>query len=96
VPLVDVMGAEALRDMVERQRARGGEVLLTSLQPAARSMLARTGVLAVLGEHNIFWNAVEATVVAHGRHAQTGCQHCAGMEPLAVYDESHFATPERI
>jgi SulP family sulfate permease len=87
VPIVDVMGIHALEHLIHRQRARNGDVLLTSLQPAVRRMMERAGLIEVLGEQNIYWNAVEATVVAHARHAATGCRHCSGLAALTINDE---------
>ncbi len=91
VPMVDVMGVEALEHLVRDQRARGGDVYLTSLHPAVRTMLGRTGFLDLLGEANIFWNAVEATVAAHNRHAAQGCPHCQGLPEVAVHDQPRRA-----
>jgi hypothetical protein len=68
----------ALERLVERQRARGGDVVLTSVQPAVRRML-RTGLIELIGEDNIYWSAVEAIVAAHNAHAATDCVYCRGL-----------------
>jgi len=60
VPLVDAMGAKALREVVEEQRRRGGTVALSGVQPSVRAMLERTGLVALVGPENIFWSADQA------------------------------------
>jgi SulP family sulfate permease len=67
VPLIDAMGAQALAQIVEEQRGRGGEVCFSGLQPAVREMFARTGLLDTIGEQNIFWSADQAIVALHGQ-----------------------------
>jgi sulfate permease, SulP family len=67
VPMVDAMGAQALAQILEEQRGRGGDVCLSGVQPAVRAMLARTGLLDQIGEGNIFWSADQAIVALHGR-----------------------------
>src|SRR3954469_11667434 len=57
VPLIDAMGSQALAQIVEEQRRRGGTVCFSSLQPAVREMFGRTGLLKTIGEENIFWGA---------------------------------------
>ena len=66
VPLVDAMGAQALGQIVEEQRARGGEVCFSGVQPAVREMLERTGLLSKIGEENFYWSAGQAIVALHG------------------------------
>jgi SulP family sulfate permease len=66
VPLIDAMGAQALTQIVEEQRRRGGTVCFSGLQPAVREMFARTGLLTEVGEQNIFWSADQAIVAIHG------------------------------
>lgn len=82
VPIVDVMGIHALEHLIRQQRARGGEVLFTSLQPAVRRMLGRAGLIDLIGEQNIYWSAAEAIVAAHNHHAATDCEHCRGLLAL--------------
>ncbi|MBK9712027.1 MAG: SulP family inorganic anion transporter [Kouleothrix sp.] len=67
VPLIDAMGAQALEQIVEEQRARGGAVCFSGLQPSVREMFARTGLLDKVGEQNIFWGADQAIVALHGQ-----------------------------
>jgi len=66
VPLIDAMGIQALEQIVETERHRGAQVCFSSLQPAVREMFARTGLLAKVGEENIFWSADQAIVAVHG------------------------------
>jgi SulP family sulfate permease len=73
VPLIDAMGSQALAQIVEEQRKRGGAVAFSGLQPAVRDMFARTGLLAEVGEDQIFWSADQAIVALHGsKNAKTG------------------------
>lgn len=95
VPMIDVMGLHALEDLVHKQRERGGDVLFTSLQPAVRSMLERGGLIERVGEQNIYWNAVEATVTAHNRHMREECSYCAGMPALAINDEPRMLSDQQ-
>lgn len=87
VPMIDIMGIEALEHLIEEQRQRSGDVKLTSLQPAVRRLMERTGLIELVGEENIYWNAVEASVAAHNEHAANGCRSCHGMQPLEIIDE---------
>lgn len=89
---LSVMGIHALERLIRAQRAQGGDVLLTSLQPAVRRMMERTDLIALDGDDHIFWNAVEATVRAHMQHAQGDCPHCQGLPPILIHDEPRLAT----
>ena len=66
VPLIDAMGSQALAQIVEEQRHRGGTVSFSGLQPAVREMFGRTGLLKTIGEENIFWSADQAIMAIHG------------------------------
>lgn len=92
VPMIDVMGIHAIERLIRTQRAQGGDVLLTSLQPAVRRMMDRAGLIALVGNDHIYWNAVEATVQAHMQHAQAECLHCQGLPLVSVHDESRLTT----
>jgi sulfate permease, SulP family len=87
VPMIDVMGIHALEHLIRTLRERGGDVRLTSLQPAVRRMLERAGLAELLGQHNIYWSAVEAIVAAHNDHAASDCPHCQGLKRLALEAE---------
>lgn len=62
VPLIDVMGIEALKQIVEQQRHIGGDVYFSGLQPNVNEMFKRSGLLSMLGEDHIFWSADQAIV----------------------------------
>jgi SulP family sulfate permease len=66
VPLIDAMGVQALAQIVEEQRRRGGTVSFSGLQPAVREMFGRTGLLKTIGEQQIFWSADQAILALHG------------------------------
>ncbi|MBK9943877.1 MAG: SulP family inorganic anion transporter [Kouleothrix sp.] len=66
VPLIDAMGIQALEQIVEAQRHRGGQVCFSGIQPAVQDMFARTGLLERVGEANIYWSADQAIVALHG------------------------------
>jgi len=86
VPLIDAMGSQALTQIVEEQRKRGGMVCFSGLQPAVREMFARTGLLAQVGDANIFWSADQAIVTIH--KAQK-----AGQEAIAPSVDDHSGVP---
>jgi sulfate permease, SulP family len=83
VPLIDVMGAQALTQIAEEQHARGGAVYFSGIQPAVREMFNRTGLGALVGANHIFWSADQAIIAVHHEHAATGCTFCAA-HPAAV------------
>jgi SulP family sulfate permease len=92
VPIIDVMGIQALEHLIRKQRAHGGDVLLTSIQPAVRRMIDRTGLIELLGAQNIYWSAVEAIVAAHNQHLAGDCEHCHGLPVLPIRKEPRRAT----
>ncbi|NJN15173.1 MAG: SulP family inorganic anion transporter [Oscillochloris sp.] len=76
VPLIDVMGAQALRQIVEEHRNRGGEVLFSALQPSVMDMFKRTGLQDLVGVKNIFWGSAHAIVELHEQRMVAGCPRC--------------------
>ncbi len=64
VPLIDVMGAQALEQIVEEQQRRGGRVFFSGVQPSVREMLDRTGVTARVGAEQIVWSADQAILAS--------------------------------
>jgi SulP family sulfate permease len=66
VPTADHMGLEAIRQVIERQRRAGGEVLLAGVQPAVSAALERSGVLDLLGPDRVHWSADRAILAAQG------------------------------
>jgi sulfate permease, SulP family len=92
VPMIDVMGIHALEHLIRKQREHGGDVRLTSLQPAVRRMIERAGLIELLNEQNIYWSAVEAIVAAHNDHAASDCPHCQELKAPAVREEPRLVT----
>ncbi len=76
VPLIDAMGAQALRQIVEEHHARGGEVLFTALQPAVMEMFQRTELLDLVGAKHIYWSSANAIVDLHEQRMVAGCPRC--------------------
>lgn len=98
VPLVDAMGAKALRELVEEQQARGGVVCLTGVQPGVRHMAERTGLIKLVGPEHVFWSAVQAILTLHERREVHGCSFCdsrgAGCKVLgAARARAHMNPP---
>lgn len=60
VPLIDATGVEVLRELLQRQRQGGGDVLLTSMDDRVQVLLRRTGFLEELGEDHVYWSADKA------------------------------------
>lgn len=59
-PLIDATGVEVVRELIQRQRQGGGDILLTSLDERVQALLERAGVTAELGSDHIFWSADKA------------------------------------
>lgn len=60
VPLIDATGIEVLRELRDRQRKGGGELLLAAVQVRVEALLRRIGFLEELGEGKLFWTADRA------------------------------------
>jgi SulP family sulfate permease len=60
VPLIDATGVEVIRELVQRQRQGGGDVLLSSMDDRVRLLLERADVLTELGLDHVFWSADKA------------------------------------
>lgn len=69
VPLIDVSGLEVLEELLDKQAARKGMLMLAAVQPAVRQMMDRAGLTTRLGEANIFWSADKAIMAANDRLA---------------------------
>jgi sulfate permease, SulP family len=76
VPMIDVMGAQALTQIIEEQHARGGDVYCSGVQPAVREMFRRTNLTEMLGADHIFWSADQAIMAVLEEHRATGCTGC--------------------
>nr|PZN23914.1 MAG: SulP family inorganic anion transporter [Chloroflexota bacterium] len=77
VPLIDVLGVQALTQIVREQPRRDGDVYFSGVQPAVREMFARTGLTELVGQDHIFWSADQAIVAVHRAHEESGCAHCS-------------------
>lgn len=60
VPLIDATGVEVVRELLYRQRAGGGDLLLTSMDDRVAVLMRRAGLLAELGDDHVFWSADKA------------------------------------
>ena len=67
VPLIDVSGLEVIEELVEKQAARKGLLMLAAVQPAVREMLDRARLTERIGADNIFWSADKAILAANAR-----------------------------
>lgn len=76
VPFIDVMGVQALETLLLRQRALGGDMFLSGVQPAVRRIMDRTGFSAKLGEDHFFWRADQAILEAETRQQGKPCPFC--------------------
>jgi SulP family sulfate permease len=98
VPLIDAMGAKALRELVEEQQARGGVVCFTGVQPAVRAVADRVGLTELVGEGHIYWSGAQAIIALHERREIHGCSFCgaqgAGCQVLqAAHERVHLNPP---
>jgi SulP family sulfate permease len=76
VPLIDAMGARALRELVEEQQARGGVVCFCGMQPGVRAVAERSGLIRLVGAEHVYWSAAEAILALHERREIHGCSFC--------------------
>ena len=76
VPLVDAMGVQAIRQIVDEHHARGGDVSFTALQPAVLDMFQRTGLVELIDAKRIYWSSADAIVELHEQRMVAGCPHC--------------------
>jgi SulP family sulfate permease len=76
VPLVDAMGIQALRQIIEEQHARGGDLCFSAVQPDVLEMFRRTGLFDLVGAQKFFWSSAQAIVDLHERRMVAGCPRC--------------------
>ena len=76
VPMIDVMGAEVLRQIIDTYNQRHGHVVLAGVQPAVRAMLTRLRIDTLIGESHFYWDAASAIHAIHDDIACHGCQRC--------------------
>jgi SulP family sulfate permease len=72
VPLIDMSGLEAIHNLHEKLRARGGTLMFSGVHENAMTMMKRGGLVDHIGEENFFWASDEAIVEAERR----GCKFC--------------------
>lgn len=60
VPLIDATGIGVLDEVLARQRAADGDLLLSGLQPRVELLLQRAGFLAKIGADRTFWSSDRA------------------------------------
>ena len=76
VPMIDVMGAEVLRQIIAEYQQRSGHIMLAGVQPAVRAMLTRLHIDTLVGSTHIYWDAASAIHAVHDEIAMHGCQRC--------------------
>ncbi|MBX3004413.1 MAG: SulP family inorganic anion transporter [Anaerolineales bacterium] len=76
VPLMDTAGIEAIRSLNARIRQHGGTLMFAGVHKNVHAMLVRGGLLAEIGEQNLFWSSDQAILAAEARPCAF-CQHKA-------------------
>lgn len=76
VPMIDVMGAEVLRQIISEYQQRNGHVMLAGVQPAVRAMLDRLRIDELIGDTHFYWDAARAIHAVHDDIALYGCRRC--------------------
>lgn len=72
MPLIDTSGLQAVGALREKLKRQGGALMLTGLHDDVRRMMERGGLVAEIGQENIFWSADQAIIMANRR----GCAYC--------------------
>ncbi len=67
VPLIDISGVEALRELNGSLRADGKLLMLAGTQPRVVQYLERAGLDHEIGQSNFFWSSDRAILVAEQR-----------------------------
>jgi len=76
VNFVDVAGAEALVHEARKRRWDGGTLALQGLRQPVQSVLRNSGLLAEIGEDNIFRSKIEAIAALFSRLDRDVCSRC--------------------
>jgi SulP family sulfate permease len=87
VPMLDVMGVQAIAELESRLRAGGGSLYLSGLSDNVRRYLDRAGITARLARGHVAWSAEEAIVHAQAEHHRHGCPDCSPVsigQPAAI------------
>jgi SulP family sulfate permease len=73
---VDVAGASLLGQEAIRRRATGGRLYIHGLRHNAQELMARGGVLAQIGEHNLFRTKDQAIATIYEQLDREICARC--------------------
>jgi len=76
VNFVDVAGAEALVHEARKRRWDGGTLALQGLRQPVQGVLRNSGLLAEIGEDNIFRSKIEAIAALFSRLDRDVCSRC--------------------
>jgi SulP family sulfate permease len=68
VPMADVTSVHAIEHIWETQRAKGGHLLITGLQPQVQALMERSGLVHLIGKDKFFWSADQAIIAASELH----------------------------
>ena len=67
VPLIDASGLESIRRLYEKIEAQDGTLMLSGVHENVRRMLARAGLVEMIGAENFFWSSDQAIVEVERR-----------------------------
>jgi SulP family sulfate permease len=76
VNFVDVAGAEALAHEARKRRAVGGSLALQGLRQPVQAVLKNSGLLAGIGEENVFRSKTDAIAAIFPRLDRDVCARC--------------------
>jgi high affinity sulfate transporter 1 len=91
-PEVDVPVVEAVVDMHQRLAGAGIELWLSHLQPGARDLLDRAGVLATVGPDRVYARVIDG-IVAFALRSPGGQERVAVLTDLIAYIRERAARP---
>ena len=92
-PEVDMPAADALEDLRRRLAAAGSELWLCHLQPGARDLLDRAGVLTALGPDRVHARVIDG-VVAFALRAPGGGERAAILADVVAFLRERAARPD--
>ncbi|MFN3491407.1 MAG: SulP family inorganic anion transporter, partial [Anaerolineales bacterium] len=72
VSLIDTAGLEAIHRLYEKLRKQSGVLMFAGVNENVKQMMARGGLVKIIGEENFFWSSDQAIVQAEKR----GCVFC--------------------
>lgn len=91
-PEVDMPAVDALEDLRQRLTAAGRELWLCHLQPGARDLLDRSGLLAALGPGGVHVRVIDG-VVAFALRSPGGGARATVLADVVEYLREHAARP---